>query len=39
VEHYPAQDVLLVGERRAIVPMVRASKRPRSARTIVAMTG
>jgi 16S rRNA processing protein RimM len=24
VEHYPAQDVLLVGARRAIVPMVRA---------------
>lgn len=24
VEHYPAQDVLLIGDRRAMVPMVRA---------------
>jgi 16S rRNA processing protein RimM len=24
VEHYPAQDVLLVGNRRALVPLVRA---------------
>lgn len=24
VEHFPAQDVLMIGERRAIVPMVRA---------------
>lgn len=24
VEHYPAQDVLLVGDRRALVPLVRA---------------